>query len=380
MPKSSYFVLVLLGFFVGQIQAQSCGDKLFPIVKDHKLGFIDNTGREVVPARFNDYHNYEYFPDLPKFSEGLAAVAQNGRWGFIDCSGKFAIVPQFGSARPFSDGLAAVREGTYPAAAGKAMWIDHNGHSVYTGQARHFQTDFHEGLLVLADEKNGWEPGYVNTKFQWKVPAQPMYRSSFHKGFAAFGVGDAASRKYGFIDTAGKVVIPAKYDRVSDFNEGLAGACLFQTTAPDATTKTWRCGFIDPAGHEIIPLQFNSVSDLSDGVALVKLQEGQTAIIDRSGKIVRVLSGVEVPGQFHEGLAVARQTDHIGFGFINRQGDWAIPPRFAGATDFSHGLAMIQLSNSQYGYIDSQGKLVWHAKMTVFPMVFIPSTFAAGAR
>jgi hypothetical protein len=378
MPKRFYFIFILLIGLFAQLHAQSCDDKLFPIVKDRKLGFIDKAGREVIPARFGDYSNVQYFPDLPKFSEGLAAVSQKDRWGYIDCSGKFAIAPQFGSARPFSNGLAAVREGSYPATAGKAMWIDHNGHIAYAGQVRHFQTDFHEGLLLLADEKNSWEPGYVDRNFQWKVPSQAVFRSGFHEGFAIFGTGDAASRKFGFINASGKVVIPAKYDRVSDFNDGLAGACLWAQGASGANAKLWRCGFVDANGQEVIPLQFNSVSSFSDGVALVQSQAGQTAIINKAGTIVRTLADMEVPGQFHEGLAVSRKGGQVGF--INLQGEWAIPPRFAGATDFSHGMAMVQLSDHQYGYIDIHGKLVWQARTSVPPMVFIPSTFAAGAR
>jgi hypothetical protein len=67
-------------------------------------------------------------------------------------------------------------------------------------------------------------------------------------------------------------------------------------------------------------------------------------------------------------------------GFIDAQGDWAIPARFAGAWDFSHDMALVQFSDKEYGYIDKRGKVIWQAKTTVSPMVFIPSTFAAGAR
>ena len=44
------------------------------------------------------------------FSEGLAPVKlrENGRWGFIDKSGKQVIAFKYEYAWPFSDGLAAV--------------------------------------------------------------------------------------------------------------------------------------------------------------------------------------------------------------------------------------------------------------------------------
>jgi len=378
MTKSLCLILLFSLCTAVSALAQSCDDTLFPIVRDRKLGFIDKSGREVIPPRFSDYRNVQYFPDLPQFSEGLAPVSEKGRFGYIDCSGNFAIAPRFASARPFSEGIAAVREGTYPQTAGKALWIDHAGRVLYTGQARHFQADFHEGLLLQADEENGWQPGYVNKNFQWAIASQALFRSSFHEGFAVFGVGDPASRKFGFIDASGKVVVPANYDRASDFSEGLAGVCYWKPATPSSAEKTWQCGFIDPTGRVVIPLTFKSVSVFSDGRALAEQQDGQRAILDKTGQVIRVVSSFEVPGKFHDGLALAKKGDRTGF--IDAQGSWAIPARFVGASDFSHGVALVQLSDKEYGYIDKQGKLIWQAKTTVPPIVFIPSTFAAGSR
>lgn len=383
MTKSFSLLLLFSLCAAASAGAQACDDTLFPIVKDRKLGFIDKSGHEIIHARFTDYRNFQYFPDLPQFSEGLAPVSKNGRFGYIDCSGNFAIAPQFASARAFSDGIAAVREGTYPKAAGRALWIDHTGRVLHTAEARHFQTDFHEGLSLLADDKNGWQPGYIDKNFQWTIASQAVFRSSFHEGLAVFGVGDPASRRFGYIDATGKVVIPAKYDRASDFSEGLAGVCSWKaaTTSSDdsiSDEKVWRCGFVEPTGRVVIPLTFKSVSAFSDGRALAEQQDGQRAILDKNGRIIRVVSSLDVPGQFHEGLAIAKKDGVIGF--IDPQGYWAIPARFAGAWDFSHGMALVQFSDKEYGYIDRRGKVIWQAKTTVSPMVFIPSTFAAGSR
>ncbi|MBO7522558.1 MAG: WG repeat-containing protein, partial [Bacteroidales bacterium] len=47
---------------------------------DGLCGFIDNTGKEVVPCQYEDAYD---------FSEGLAAVKnKNDLWGFIDETGK----------------------------------------------------------------------------------------------------------------------------------------------------------------------------------------------------------------------------------------------------------------------------------------------------
>src|SRR3954465_2921110 len=86
---------------------------LFPVHKDGKWGYIDRTGRIVVEPKFDN---------AERFSEGFAAVVADGRHGYIDKTGAMrrgpggdrrgAVGPREkpGGAvhRPFRDGLAAV--------------------------------------------------------------------------------------------------------------------------------------------------------------------------------------------------------------------------------------------------------------------------------
>ena len=44
-----------------------------------------------------------------RFSEGFAPVMQDGKWGFIDRSGRLVIAPQYDRVLPFAEGLAQVR-------------------------------------------------------------------------------------------------------------------------------------------------------------------------------------------------------------------------------------------------------------------------------
>jgi hypothetical protein len=67
-----------------------------------RYGFIDATGKMVIPAAYEKAY---------KFSAGLAAVKTGDKWGFIDKTGKMAIEPRFAAADFFSEGLARVRIG-----------------------------------------------------------------------------------------------------------------------------------------------------------------------------------------------------------------------------------------------------------------------------
>lgn len=63
-----------------------------------KFGFKFN-GREVIPAKFDE---------VDSFNEGLATVKINGKWGFIDPSGKLVIPARYDNVWYFREGLAAV--------------------------------------------------------------------------------------------------------------------------------------------------------------------------------------------------------------------------------------------------------------------------------
>ena len=95
---------------------------LAAVIKDDKWGFIDVNGTFVIPPKFTNV-----FKDT-KFNEGLVPIktqttysyecgsnpvrtqiGYRDKYGFMDRNGKFEIEPQFDGAKPFSEGLAAVR-------------------------------------------------------------------------------------------------------------------------------------------------------------------------------------------------------------------------------------------------------------------------------
>ena len=62
---------------------------------------IYRNGKPVVPAESDD--------NAWLFFDGLAAVTQYGKWGFVDRAGKTVIEPQFDEVKDFRDGTARVR-------------------------------------------------------------------------------------------------------------------------------------------------------------------------------------------------------------------------------------------------------------------------------
>jgi hypothetical protein len=62
--------------------------------KDNKCGFIDKTGREIIPCEFEQ-------DNIKQFSNGFCAIRRNGKWGFVDVNGKEVIPCKYESAGDF---------------------------------------------------------------------------------------------------------------------------------------------------------------------------------------------------------------------------------------------------------------------------------------
>ena len=80
-----------------------------------KLGFIDKTGKIVIPARF-PLSKFDiisgHLPFGSRFTGGLSMIQVGEKFGYLKHSADWLIKPRFDQAHPFSDGRAAVCEYT----------------------------------------------------------------------------------------------------------------------------------------------------------------------------------------------------------------------------------------------------------------------------
>jgi hypothetical protein len=100
-----------------------------------RMGAIDKTGRVVIRPQFAPHKNrstpywavIDYYQTAKpwSFSEGLAAVNKLGKWGYVDKTGKLVIPPLFRVAHNFHGGLALVMVGDrigYINKMGRYVW------------------------------------------------------------------------------------------------------------------------------------------------------------------------------------------------------------------------------------------------------------------
>ena len=268
-------------------------------------GFIDETGKVVIAPLFRS---------VEEFREGRAMFrGERGRRGYIDRAGRVAVPARYAYTWNFSEGLAAACVENH-----KCGYIDRDGNEVVP--FRYWAaTHFSEGLALvgLDGEKTAYIDKAGRTAF---VLRETEYGGEFREGLATVRVGVAG--KYGYMDRAGRVRIPAQYDDARPFSEGLA-----------LVSKDGDYGFIDRAGRVVVPLKYAYASSFSEGLAAV---------------------------------TTARGRFDAGWGYIDREGRVRIPLGFDYAAPFSGGLAAIDRNNDGRvvtdAYINARGRVVWEKR------------------
>lgn len=311
------------------------------------------------------------------FSEGLAGVRINGRWGFIDTTGKVCIKPEYKEVERFSSGVALVRK------ASTYELIDRNGKNVIepkTGITNFFDS------LGFVDSLSETLMLSLKTGATYKLDKETEDDAvmGFSEGFSA--VFDGA--KWGFVDWQARLVIPHRFEDVLPFTEGLCAVRL---------KGKW--GYIDTTGEMVIQPQFKRPGIFRDGLAAVYLDTSAVlcgTYIDRDGRIVssrrfylvqeasaglapaaarkyfneieskviwfyydvsnnNYLDGIyyDHATPFHEGLAAVCNQGK--WGYIERSGQIAIELQYEEAGDFSDNRALVK-QDGKWFYIDSTGQ------------------------
>lgn len=275
------------------------------------------------------------YEDAGQFSDGLAAVKKNGKWGYIDEEGKVVI--------PFQYELAY---------------------------------DFNEGLAIVAKSKRT-----ADTAISWDKPAGTYYEMGFidESGkYTGFYTKTWSSKEDVPLELHENDIDPENtYSLV--FHNGIAviNYLAYKTTGM----------YVDIPSDYV--LEYNFLGPVNEGLIPVTKYEafGNSGWIDADGNIVKIydefegiygephgFTSLEYAGSFNQGLApVAQRSISNGvmsyaWGFVDRSFQWVIPPQY---TDFWRqasytkqeifgvtGLAMVCNQEGKWGAIDKTGATI----------------------
>ena len=318
-----------------------------------KYGYIDWKGTIVIPTVYEEANN---------FVNNMALVKLNGKMGCIDRSGNIIIPLLYDYFSDFSEGLAVVRAGD------KCSFIDVNGKKV-------FPIDF--------DDANGFYKGRARVTYNGKegiidktgafiVPAKYRYITSFEEGKAGVRLND----KWGFIDENGKEIVPAIYDYVNSFSNGMAAvklngkwgyvdsagnlavpaiydySNLFGKTAGFVCLNS-KFGAVDRTGKIIVPVEYDHVYEHENWEYFEVELNGKAGLYDKNGKLV--VPVIYDDFCINEGMALMKQNGK--WGVIDFTGKVMAQPQFDEATYPQEGLALVA-KDGKWGLVDQSGNQV----------------------
>nr|NQU90583.1 WG repeat-containing protein [Bacteroidota bacterium] len=217
-------------------------------------------------------------------------------------------------------------------------------------------------------------------KWEWVIEPQFDAGWNFSEGLAPVGKGkDYKTRKWGYIDKTGKLVIDYQFDDASSFSEGRAE--VVNKELKDKYYYSGKIGFINKTGTLCIGYKYceNYVSEFSEGLAAVEIKDGwnsKCGYIDKNGNTVLDFIYKKV-GKFSEGLAPVKfysdneqNLSPKKVYYINKKGEIVLTTKYESGSSFSEGIAFVRESvikdgkflYSIIGAIDKYGNELFEPK------------------
>jgi hypothetical protein len=203
----------------------SCGRAM--VVKDSMVGFIDKTGKVVIPINF-DYATFKsyYYERKDGFQDGICAVSKNKKYGIIDTTGTILLdikYDEIGFATDYrlklSDWFPIEENYALAEMNNEAFVINKNGKLVNSNSSTHL-IYFVEDISYICDTSE--KCGFMNSKGNLIIPFDYEYYeySTFNNGYAVV----KKNNKFGIINKKGDTILSANFDELSNFNDNLAKA------------------------------------------------------------------------------------------------------------------------------------------------------------
>lgn len=197
--------------------------------------------------------------------------------------------------------------------------------------------------------------------------------------------------KIGLIDKNGEIVLEPMYDAMGDMEEGIFNAVkgdryyildmlgneLFSSkeytflgvssdqyivAAEEDKDGNVKMGYINKNGKVLIEPKYSEAWNFKNNRALVKTENDQKLIIDKSGDIIKKLKYENVFPDDENKTFIFSDENNL-FGYLDENGDILVGPRFKNAFHFKDGMAVVSFDDHsngsrKWGVIDTSGKSV----------------------
>lgn len=264
--------------------------QLIPYKKEGKFGWMDLSGKIVIPAQYTT---------VGFFKEGLAWAEKGGKYGFVNKANEVVIPFKYTSCNDFDKGRAIVELDTVYGI------IDRSGANIVDPVYKDIG-QFSEGLIYAMKDS-----------------------------------------LYGYFDGMGYPRISAQFQEAFSFSKGMAKVMIQDLE-----------GFIDTYGTYKVKPMFETVSIFSDSLILVEDDEEELRLANYNGDFIKTLP-IEEIGPLVNDRALVISNDKIGY--LNGKGQTVIAPSYDYFTnaksegEFVGNYAKVSKAN-KFGIIDRSGK------------------------
>lgn len=339
-------------------------DGLAAVKMDGKWGFMGQNGNIVIQPRFDEIDvTTSNANSVRPFSEGMAAFSdENGKWGFMDKKGNTVVEPKYPIAFSFSEGLAFV--GFNNGYKNGAPIVKEYGNTSYSlDTVSMFGCIDKQGKLVFPP-KHEWELRKWEDDNLFFHNGIAMISTLKHSNWVWYSMDTRHTRYvhsgFGLIDRKGAVVKDPIFQKIWDFSEGLAPAA-----------QNFKFSFIDSKGQVIITPDFDWAKPFSAGMAPVRLDD-KWGFIDKTGKMMIEPRFAEIwdesiiqqygeapknTAYFFRDKLTAFTDENSLWGYMDKTGHVVIPPKYECARPFSEGLS-IAYTHEECHIINIAGEVV----------------------
>ena len=340
----------------------SFSEGLALVCNDDKWGFIDKTGTLIISCEKYNVPTDNHYPFSlfgTGFREGLAAVSakvdDSRKYGFIDKSGNEVIPLKYDIVRDFSCGIAIVgiadknlKTDSYGALGCKWGAINKNG----------------DEIIPIGKYKSvgcyGWRDYCRDNPGVSGTTSDRMDRKYYEEMTSVFVCSNNNdSPKYGFADILGNEVVPPIYTGVNRFHNGLSSIEVIdhKKTGPVIT----KAAVIDKTGEIVIPFKYQRIDSFYDEITVAhNWNPYETFFVSKKGNQPFPLK-YHGAYAFHEGMAeVYSGTDSkYKHGFIDINGQEIVPCKYDNVGSYYDSIAIVGMGDYWYGMkgaVDKQGR------------------------
>lgn len=310
-----------------------------------KYGLKDLAGKDVLPIEYSSLVHYA--------DENIIKAEKDGKYGFIDLKGNWLFEKTKSVYALFdcTNGLIKCKVN------GKYGFLDKKGNEVIT--TRYDNADgFNEfGIARVsntnADTKYKTLYGYINKKGEEVIPLKYEMLTSFTNGLA--NAKDPDTNRFGFLDKTGKWVLKPIYIYASNSFDNAGGAWVKMTDD--------KYHYINKTGADLGILDSADVTSRSfkDGYHVAANTNYPYALINQSGKIIKMIDDCDGIYSFSENFAGYKSKKTGQFGYIDLNGNKIGSAEFTGFSGFSEGVARVAKTingKTKHGYINTRGEIV----------------------